>query len=163
MLFNRRPRLKTNRHFAGRPDDLSATFLLNLFYMAKILGEPGRYVAQQSAKKYRRFILAALAGCCLLSFLLGAFLVYQFALPHPSPLSILLPPAFLLLIILIGRVMSRRMDAHEKDRISFLKGATGEQAVAKKTDELPDEYCVIQAKDCTDDIWAKCCCRVECK
>jgi len=111
--------------------------------MAKVLGSPGRYVSQQSAKKNRRFILAALIGCCLLSSLLGAFLFYDFATPNKSLIFIPLSIAFFLLIILIGRIMTRRMDAYEKDRINFLKGATGEQTVAKKIDELPDEYCVI--------------------
>jgi hypothetical protein len=112
--------------------------------MAKVLGNPGRYVSQQSVKKYRRFILSALGGIALLSFLYGGFFVYELFLGRKTLIvSMLSTAAFLLLIFLIGRIVTRRMNTYEKERINFLKGATGEQTVAKKIDDLPDEFCVI--------------------
>ena len=89
-------------------------------------------------------MLSAFAGIGLISFFFGVFTFYEFATPQKGLLgSILLPILFFLAIILIGRIVTRKMDAHEKDRVNFLKGATGEQAVARKIDDLPDEYRVI--------------------
>lgn len=112
--------------------------------MAKVLGEPGRYVSQQAVKKHRRFVLAAFIGCCLLSFLMGLIAMYDFAIPKNTLLAgVLVPTFFLILIFLIQRHLDKRMDAYETERINFLKGATGEQVVAKKIDDLPDGFCVI--------------------
>lgn len=112
--------------------------------MAKVLGDPGRYVSQQAVKKYRRFLLCAFAGGCLVSFLLGMFLMYDLAIPKRSyAVSILLPAIFLLLLIFIDRIVSRKMDAYETERENYLKGATGEHRVAQTINDLPDGFFVI--------------------
>ena len=111
--------------------------------MAKVLGEPGRYVSQQSVKKFRRLILCAFVGVGLLMFLFGAFTVYDLFIKKALAATIFALAVFCLLILLIGRVVSRKIDEYEQERVNFLKGATGEQAVARKIDDLPDEFCVI--------------------
>lgn len=111
--------------------------------MAKVLGEPGRYVSQQSVKKFRRLIFCAFAGVGLLMFLFGAFTVYDFFIKKALEATIFALAAFCLLIWLISRFVSRKIDEYEHERVSFLKGATGEQAVARKIDDLPDDFCVI--------------------
>jgi Nuclease-related domain len=112
--------------------------------MAKVLGEPGRYVSQQAVKKHRRFVLSAFMGCCLLAFLMGLLVMYGFAVPkHTLLAAVLIPAVSLILIILIQRQLDKRMDVYETERINFLKGATGEQIVARKIDDLPDGFCVI--------------------
>jgi hypothetical protein len=45
--------------------------------MAKILGEAGRYVSQQSAKKSQCLVLMTLAGAGSISFLMGVFITYD--------------------------------------------------------------------------------------
>lgn len=111
--------------------------------MAKILGEPGRYVSQQSVKKFQRLILSFSAGVSLISFLLGVFTFYDFFIKKALAAAILSAIAFLLLIFLVSRIVTRKMEVYERERLNYLKGATGEQAVAKKIDDLPDEYYVI--------------------
>jgi hypothetical protein len=111
--------------------------------MAKVLGDPGRYVSQQSAKKFQRLILVAFAGVGLGAFLFGVFTVYDLFIKKSLAATIFSTSAFLLLISLIGRIVTRQMGEHEKERLNFLKGATGEQAAARKIDDLPDDYCVI--------------------
>ena len=112
--------------------------------MAKILGDPGRYVADQSAKKHRWFVLSAMAGMCLLSFLLGAFLVLYFGgLFKSATVAIPFSLAVMLFIVLIGKIVDRRMDQYDRERRNYMKGATGELAVAQKIDDLTDEFCVI--------------------
>ena len=111
--------------------------------MAKVLGEPGRYVSQQSVKRFRRLVLSAIAGIALLTFLFGAFCVYDLVVKKSLLSSVFATAVLLLLNIFIGRVVTRKIDEHERERVNFLKGATGEQAVARKLDDLPDEFCVI--------------------
>jgi hypothetical protein len=111
--------------------------------MAKVLGEPGRYVSQQSVKKFRQVILSAIGGIGLLMFLLGAFWVYALFIKKALSATIFATAASLLLILLISRVVIRKIDEHERERVNFLKGATGEQAVARIIDDLPDDFCVI--------------------
>ena len=112
--------------------------------MAKVLGDPGRYVSQQAVNKHRRFVLWAFFGGCFISFGLGMFLMYDFSVPKHSLITgIVLPTVFFLVIIYIARIVDRKMDTYEKERLNFLKGATGEFMVARKIDDLPDEFCVI--------------------
>ena len=111
--------------------------------MAKVLGEPGRYVSQQSVKRFRRQVLSAIAGIALLTFLFGAFCVYDLVVKKSLLASVFATAALLLLVFFIGCVVTRKIDEHERERVNFLKGATGEQAVARKLDDLPDEFCVI--------------------
>jgi hypothetical protein len=112
--------------------------------MAKVLGNPGRYVSEQSVNRYRHFITAAFTGIGLLCFSYGVFVAYSFFSGRKTLwVSLLSTAAFLLLAWLIGRVILRKMDAYETERMNFLKGATGEQAVARSVDEFPDEFCVI--------------------
>ena len=111
--------------------------------MAKVLGEPGRYVSQQSVKKFRRLIWTAIAGIGLLSFSYGVFIVYTLFVRKSLMTGMIWTTAFVLFALLIGRFVNRKIEEYDKERLNFLKGATGEQAVARKIDDLPDGYCVI--------------------
>lgn len=112
--------------------------------MARVLGEPGRYVSQQAINKHRRFILSAFVGIGLISFFYGCFFVYELMPPRKTVVvTIVASVLFLLLVALIGRIVFRKMNTYETERINFLKGATGEQAVARKIDDLPNDFCVI--------------------
>lgn len=111
--------------------------------MAKVLGHPGRYVSQQSVKKHQRFLQTALVGCSIVAFILGMFIMYDLLLHMKLVLILLGFFVFLFALKVTFRLVDRRLDELNKDRMSFLKGAKGEQAVAREVDELPDDFCVI--------------------
>jgi hypothetical protein len=139
-------RHRCNPYSAGSADfscQNVALKFISISFMAKVLGEPGRYVSQQSVKRFRRQVLSAIAGIALLTFLFGAFCVYDLVVKKSLLASVFATTVLVLLVFLIGRVVTRKMDEHEKERLNFLKGATGEQAVARKIDDLPDAFCVI--------------------
>jgi hypothetical protein len=111
--------------------------------MAKVLSDAGRYVSQQTAKKFQQLVVIGLVGFGLMSFLFGVFAIYGLFLKHSSAEFCFSTVVFVLLMLLVFRVLNQHMDTYEKERLNFLKGATGEETVARKTDHLPDDFHVI--------------------
>ena len=111
--------------------------------MAKVLGESGRYVANESAKNARRQFLVAFV-CVWIASMVGGFMSGYFLRAKTAPLtSVLVLVAASIFVWLVYRVGARRMDEFEKARISFRKGATGEAAVARILSDFPEDYHVI--------------------
>ena len=112
--------------------------------MAKVLGESGRYVTDQSAKKWhRQFLVLFLANTATAS-LGGVLIGYVWRNRMLPPLLVLaLAAAMLILFWLIYRSAMRKWDELERSRISFRKGATGEAVVARILADFPDNYVVI--------------------
>jgi len=102
--------------------------------MAKVLGETGRYVLEQSTKKFLRiFLLLYLFGIGLglvAGYMIGAKQNYI------TLLSILILP-------LAWKYLSRKIKNIENDRLNFRKGATGEAVVGFALDNFPDDFRVI--------------------
>jgi hypothetical protein len=102
--------------------------------MAKVLGETGRYVSEQSTKKFLRiFLLLYLFGIGLgfaVGYIIGAKQNY---------ISLL----FILVLPLMWKYLSKKIKDIENDRLCFRKGATGEAIVGFALDNFPDEFRVI--------------------
>jgi len=102
--------------------------------MAKVLGETGRYVSEQSTKKFLRiFLFLYLFGIALgfmIGYIIGAKQNYVTLL-------------FILTLPLAWKYLSKKIKAIENERLSFRKGATGEAIVGFALDNFPDEFRVI--------------------
>lgn len=102
--------------------------------MAKVLGETGRYVSEQSTKKFLRiFLFLYLFGIALgfmIGYIIGAKQNYVTLL-------------FILTLPFAWKYLSKKIKAIENERLSFRKGATGEAIVGFALDNFPDEFRVI--------------------
>src|SRR6266436_4762959 len=94
--------------------------------MAHVFGEPGRNAAEESHKRTRRFLVVAFLGIVVLSaiwgFALGSVLPVT-RLPRSIAVSVFVFPFFL--AFLIGRWTTKKMDAVDRELISWRKGAAG--------------------------------------
>ncbi len=102
--------------------------------MAKTLGETGRYVADQATKKLLRIFLllyffGIVLGFCI-GYVVGAKQIYVTLL-------------FLLIFPFFWKYLAKKIDAVEKERSNFRKGASGEELVGYALDKFPDEFYVI--------------------
>jgi Nuclease-related domain len=111
--------------------------------VAKILGKAGRYVESQSIKKTQTFVLVALIFVAVFGAAFGfdvALMIYA----HKSPW--LAAPILLALCaaILFGnRFFNKKLDALEREHISYRKGAVGEAITARILEGLSDDYVVF--------------------
>ncbi len=106
--------------------------------MAKVLGETGRYVADQSIKKYQRQFIVIFLVFFGLAFLMGYLLGKNI---HPYSLILIVALTFALPLVI--KKLNREVEALERERLSFRKGATGEAIVGFVLDGFPDEFRVI--------------------
>ena len=112
--------------------------------MARVFGEAGRNAAEESYKTTRRFLLIAFLSIAALSAIWGIALgsvLPLTRLPWPVAVSILFLALFL--AFLIGHWATQKMDAVERERVSWRKGAKGEWLTAEVLKSLPDGYAVI--------------------
>lgn len=102
--------------------------------MAQVLGEKGRYVSEQSTKKFLRiFLLLYFLGIAIgfgVGYMIGAKQNYVTLL-------------FILVLPLTWKYLSNKIKTIENDRLSFRKGATGEAIVGFVLDGFPDDFRVI--------------------
>lgn len=101
--------------------------------MAKVLGAAGRYVTEQSIKKYLRMFLF------LYLFTLGLGVATGCLLAKQNFLVLLL----LLLSIPVWIHIKKKIAILERERLNFRKGATGEAVVGFVLDRFPDSFHVI--------------------
>lgn len=111
--------------------------------MARVLGKAGRYVEDQSVKKTQQYVLCLLILLVALSVAGGALLavtVYERKI-----LWLTLPVLVLILALLFvaQKLVDKKLDALERERISYRKGAVGEALIAGILEELSDDYVVI--------------------
>jgi hypothetical protein len=116
--------------------------------MAQVFGESGRNAAEQSYRRTRRFLVIGLVGIALLSLISGFTVGAGFAIPRlrwQLTVLVVLSVAclFWVLAFLIYRWASRKMDALDRDRMSWRKGALGEWLTEETLKSLPDGYVVI--------------------
>jgi len=106
--------------------------------MAKVLGEAGRYVTEQSIKKFQKPFMITFFVFFSFAFADG----YLFGLRrHPYALIMFL--IFFVAFLITFRLMNRVLKKIEKERIDFRKGATGEAIVGYILEGFPDDYRVI--------------------
>ncbi len=112
--------------------------------MAKVLGESGRYVSQEAARKRRRIILLCVAIVGVLGVVEG--LVLSTFIPvgrFPAETRALVLLVALVGVLLVHRLGTRKLDTLEKERVSMQRGAEGESLVGRKLEDFPDDFCVI--------------------
>ncbi len=106
--------------------------------MAKVLGETGRFVTNQSIKKYQRQFLVI-----FLSFYFAALAIGYMLGRNVQPFSLILIVAFAGLLPFVLKKINRIVDNLERERLCFRKGAVGEAVIGRILDDFPDEFCVI--------------------
>lgn len=112
--------------------------------MAKVLGESGRYVTQAAAKERQHLLYLLALVTALLGILNGLTLAPILSLHRlPPALNLTIAPAALVAMALLWKWTDRKMDAIERRRLALLRGATGENLVAEKLANFPDDFCVI--------------------
>jgi len=113
-------------------------------FMARTLGEPGRYVSQEATRRSHAIWSLAITTIAVVGTLFGFVLRSSLHILTLTPVSsLLLSVVLLLLICLVASQAFRRMDALEKERESMRKGAAGEESVADTLSKLPDEFLVV--------------------
>jgi uncharacterized membrane protein len=112
--------------------------------MAQIFGEPGRNAAEESYRQTRRFLMITLIGIAVLSAIWGFALGAAFPIKHLGwPIALVIAGLFWVVIFLIYRWVSKKMDAVDRERMSWRKGALGEWLAAETLKSLPNDYAVI--------------------
>jgi len=112
--------------------------------MAKVLGKSGRYATDEAVRQRKKILIALCVVIAILGLLEGALIASY------VPFSII-PPwgrALLLVGVLLGiwwaeKWGNRRIDAIDKDRDHWLRGADGEVKVGAALAKLSDLFCVI--------------------
>lgn len=102
--------------------------------MAKILGETGRYVAEQATKKLLRLLLLLYVFGISIGFLSG----YMVGARRNLITLLVLP-----LLLLLWQFFAKKFKAIESDRINFRKGVMGEAVVGYILEGFPDDYRII--------------------
>ncbi len=111
--------------------------------MAKVLGEAGRFVTDQSLKNADRQIVVLLGSLCILCLAFGFWLGRMRVSTMSSPISLVVPIALFALAWMSYRLLNKKAAGFEKARVSFMKGAVGEAVVARKLSNFPESYRVI--------------------
>ena len=112
--------------------------------MAHVFGEPGRNAAEESYKRTQRFLLIAFVGIAALSAIWGFAPGTVFHAVHLTVELALLPTALLgVFAFSVYRWVSTKMDAVDRERMSWRRGALGELLTAEILKSLPDSYVVI--------------------
>jgi hypothetical protein len=102
--------------------------------MAKVLGETGRYVAEQATKKLLRLLLLLYVFGISIGFLSGYMLGAR-----QNLITLLVLP----LLLLLWQFFAKKFKAIETDRINFRKGVMGEAVIGYILEGFPDDYRVI--------------------
>ena len=112
--------------------------------MAQVFGTSGRNAAEQSHQRTKRLLIAGLVGIAALA-LLGGYALGTVSPIRGLPLGwgLVIDALLLLLIWLIGKWATDKIDEVDRERMSWRKGAAGEALVASTLDELPNNFVVI--------------------
>jgi hypothetical protein len=111
--------------------------------MAKVLGKPGRFVENQSVKRSRQYFLGLFIAATVVSGLCGFYVGVARTLGFRSLILLIVALAIIGFLLLFRRLADKNLDAIERERISFRKGAVGEALIGYILEGLPDEYVVI--------------------
>ena len=106
--------------------------------MAKVLGETGRYVADQSIKKRQKQFIVIFLVFYVLAFLLGYLLGKNF-----QSYALILFIVFTCLLPFVFKKLNQIIETLERESLCFRKGATGEAIVGGILNNFPDDFRVI--------------------
>ncbi len=112
--------------------------------MAKVFGEAGRNAAEQFHLRTKRLLIAGFTGIAALALIGGyaigaAFPIRGFPLTWVLLISVLMA----VLIWLIGKWASDKIDTIDRERMAWRKGVIGEALVALTLQELSDNFVVV--------------------
>ena len=112
--------------------------------MAQVFGESGRNAAEESHKQTKKLLLVAFGGIGALGFLGGYAIGAAFPV-RGFPVGLVLTVTGLLWFVagLIGKWGINKIDAIDRERMSWRKGAVGEAIVAATLRDLPHDFVVI--------------------
>jgi hypothetical protein len=112
--------------------------------MAQVFGEPGRNAAEESFRHTKRLLVAAFCAIAALGFL-GGYAIHAIFLIRAFSLGWVLAMAALLFLLmwLIGKWATTKIDAIDRQRMSWRKGAVGEALVAGTLASLENDFVVI--------------------
>jgi Nuclease-related domain len=112
--------------------------------MAQVFGTSGRNAAEESHKRTKRLLAYGFCGIAALALLGGYAIGAALPIRRFGLASVLLFDAVLFsVIVVIAKWATRRIDAMDRDRMSWRKGAAGEALVAQTLSELPTEFIVV--------------------
>lgn len=102
--------------------------------MAKVLGEAGRYVADEASKKFLRLFLILYVFGITIGFFSG-FMVGA----RKNLITLLVIP----LLLVLWMFIAKKLKSVETDRLKFRKGLMGEAVIGYILEGFPDDFCVI--------------------
>jgi hypothetical protein len=112
--------------------------------MAQLFGTSGRNAAEESRKRTKRLLVVAFCSIGALALFAGYAIGAVFPIRRLSLGQAIIVDAFLLCVtILTANWASRRIDAIERERHAWRKGAIGEAAVEESLSHLPDDFVVV--------------------
>ena len=103
--------------------------------MAKVLGEPARYVTAQFTKKLQAILVSIMIFLSCMAFTFGYLLSMQ-----TKVYSLLLFVAFLGALWIANKYLEKHIEKLETDRINFRKGAVGEAVVGLYFRKFPRRF-----------------------
>jgi hypothetical protein len=113
-------------------------------FMARVLGESGRYVSQQATKRQHSMWTLCIICMAVVGTILGFMLRASVPWLTVQPLTGLLFSIVLLLVLwLVGTWTFRRIDELERERNNMRRGAAGEKVVEAILSKLPEDFCVV--------------------
>jgi hypothetical protein len=114
--------------------------------MAQVFGEPGRNAAEGSFRQKRNVLVVAMCAAGALGLFVGYAFSGVFPIRHFSFSWLLLITALMCTLMwLIGKWATTKIDAIDRQRMKWRKGAVGEVLVAGVLATLPNEFVVINA------------------
>ncbi|HZM03542.1 MAG TPA: nuclease-related domain-containing protein [Candidatus Saccharimonadales bacterium] len=112
--------------------------------MAKVLGESGRYVSNQTVVKLQRILLSSILIISFASTVEGLILGRWLFPAKPAPsVSIPIMVSLLVIMLWVWRSFSGKMAILEKERSAMQRGAAGEIGVGSILQKFPDNFYVI--------------------
>jgi len=112
--------------------------------MAQIFGEPSRNAAEQSFRRTRRLFVAAFVAIGALATLGGYGIGAAFPTRGFPAMWVLVIAALLFVLMwLISKWATDKIDAIDRERLAWRKGAVGEALVAAALQVLPDDFVVV--------------------
>lgn len=112
--------------------------------MAKVLGESGGYVTQEAVRKHCgiwTLVLTVTALTCAIWGFMVSLLFQKSKLSLSTPLLVTLLLGLVILLVL--KWSTRKLNIIERERMQMRKGATGEAVVGIILGDLPDDYRVV--------------------
>lgn len=110
--------------------------------MAKVFGSAGEHAGRQSVAAFKRMFLTVLIVTIVAAFCEGA-VITAVIVTRGGITHLVLALAIGLFLLWLLRQASRRIDAHETERLNWRKGAIGEYEVGAELERLSDEYAVF--------------------